>query len=126
MGIVTKWHSVYTSSSEVHKLYSLLQLDVTAGGPESPRGHMQPSSTVDFGWFAAFWEHKNCLKSDVNCNPVGLISIPFDLRLFQKFWASLFKLLYLAKDQWRGFSTQNAHMSNIVNWIRLKMVYKFW
>ena len=24
-------------------------LSVTAGGPESPRGHMEPSSTVDFG-----------------------------------------------------------------------------
>ena len=25
-------------------------LSVTAGGPESPWGHMQPSSTVDFSW----------------------------------------------------------------------------
>ena len=26
-------------------------VSITAGGPESPWGHMQPSSTVDFSWF---------------------------------------------------------------------------
>ena len=28
------------------------------------RGHMKPGSTVDFGWFVAFWEHRHflCLK----------------------------------------------------------------
>ena len=29
----------------------------------------------------------------------------------------------LAKDHWRGFSTRNAHMVHIVNYIRIKMVY---
>ena len=33
-------------------------MSVTAGGPVSPRGHMILNSTVDFGWFVAFWEHK--------------------------------------------------------------------
>ena len=30
-------------------------VNVTAGGPDSPWGHMLPSSTVDCGWFVAFW-----------------------------------------------------------------------
>ena len=34
-------------------------VSVTAGGPESPWGHMQPSSTVDFSWFVAFREHQH-------------------------------------------------------------------
>ena len=29
-------------------------VSVTAGGPDSPRGHMYPSSTVDLGCFVAF------------------------------------------------------------------------
>ena len=37
-------------------------VSVTAGGPVSPRGHTQPSSTVDFGWFVAFREHQIFLK----------------------------------------------------------------
>ena len=32
---------------------------VTAGGLESRRVHMLPSSTVDFGWFVAFLENHN-------------------------------------------------------------------
>ena len=35
------------------------------------------------------------------------------------------KSLSLAKDHWRGFSTRNAHMVNIANSIRFKMVYAF-
>ena len=35
-------------------LYFNYLVSVTARGPESPRGHMYPSSTVDFGWFVAF------------------------------------------------------------------------
>ena len=34
-------------------------VSVTVGGPESPWGHMQPSTTVDFSWFVAFWEHQH-------------------------------------------------------------------
>ena len=34
-------------------------VSVTAGGPKSPWGHMQPSSTVDFSWFVAFREHQH-------------------------------------------------------------------
>ena len=30
---------------------------VNTDGPERPRGHMQPSSTVQLGWFIALWEH---------------------------------------------------------------------
>ena len=34
-------------------------VSVTAGGPESPQGHIQPISTVDFSWFVAFREHQH-------------------------------------------------------------------
>ena len=34
-------------------------VSVTAGGPESPWGHMHPRSTVDFSWFVAFREHQH-------------------------------------------------------------------
>ena len=34
-----------------------------------------------------------------------------------------FKLLCLAKDHWRGFSTWNVHMVHVVNQIRIKMAY---
>ena len=39
-------------------LYFNYLVGVTAGGPVSPRRHMEPSSTVDFGWFVIFWEHQ--------------------------------------------------------------------
>ena len=41
----------------------------------------------------------------------GLLHHPFCLRLV----LALFKLLYLAKDHWRGFCIRNAHMVQIVN-----------
>ena len=46
---------VYTSQYNFNCLVS-----ITAGGPECPRGqrHRWPSSTVDFGWFVAYWEHQ--------------------------------------------------------------------
>ena len=53
-------------------------VSVTAGGPGSPWGHMQPSSTVDFSWFVAFWEHQlfRVFKIHSNCNFVGLLHHP--------------------------------------------------
>ena len=73
-------------------------VSVTAGGPVSPRGHMQPSSTVDFGRFVAFGEHQNfsVFKIDRNCNFVGLLHHPFWHLLVITF--QLFKLHCLAKD----------------------------
>ena len=50
-------------------------------------------------------------------------TIPFGFSLFRHFWLLTFqpfKLHCLAKDHWRGFSTRNAHMVHIVNWIQLK------
>ena len=53
-------------------------VSVTAGGPVSPRGHIQPSSTVDFGWFVAFESIKIFrVKIVWNCNFVGLLHHPF-------------------------------------------------
>ena len=43
---VQKW-CIHLSRSLL--LYFNYLVSVTAGGPVSPRGHMQPSSTVDFG-----------------------------------------------------------------------------
>ena len=40
-------------------LYFNYLVSVTAGVPESPRGHMKPSSKIDFGWFIAFGEQQN-------------------------------------------------------------------
>ena len=45
-------------------------------------------------------------------------TIPFGFSLFRHFWVITFQLLKLhclAKDHWRGFSTRNAHMVQIVN-----------
>ena len=65
--------------------------------------------------------HKWFVWFDVTC-------YEFDMgfSLFRHLWVitfQLFKLHCLAKDHWRGFSTRNAHMVHIVNYIRFKMVY---
>ena len=103
-------------------------VSVTASGPVSTRGHMSPSSTVDFGWFVAFGEHQNfpCLRLIEIVILWVYCTIPFGFNLFWHLLVitfQLFKLHCLAKDHWRGFSTRNAHMAHIVNLIRLKMVY---
>ena len=57
-------------------------------------------------------------KIEWNCNFVGLLHHPFWLQLVKALLGitfQLFKLLSLAKDHWRGFSTRNAHMVHIVN-----------
>ena len=97
-------------------LYFNYLVSVTAGGPRSPRGHMQPTSTVDFGWFVA-WESIKIfrVKIDRNCNFVGLLHHPFWLKLLSVLFGFVFQLLSFAKDHWRGFNTRNAHMVHIVN-----------
>ena len=64
-------------------------------------------------------------KIDWNCNFVGLLHHPFWLQLVLALFCHHFSAFYtcLAKDHWRGFSTRNAHMVNIVNLIRFRMVY---
>ena len=95
----------------------------TAGGPVSPRGHMKPSSTVDFGWMVAFGEHQNfpCLKLIEIVILWVYYTIPFGFSLFLALFGHYFSTFYttcLAKDHWRGFSTRNAHMIHIVNLFR--------
>ena len=90
-------------------------VSVTAGWPRSPRGHMKPSSKVDFAWFVAFSEHRifRVFKVHSNCDFWGWLQHPFWLCLVLALLVihfQLFKLLCLAKDHWRGFSTRNAHM----------------
>ena len=48
----------YTSSI-MSLLYFKYLVSVSACGPESPRGHTQPSTVVDFGCFVAVREHQN-------------------------------------------------------------------
>ena len=93
---VIRFKIVYTSWSlfifqPLHSLgeYFTHLVSVTAGGPESPWGHMQPSSTVDFSWFVAFREHQHFYR---NCNFWGLLTIPFSLGLFWHFCDISFKL----------------------------------
>ena len=72
--------------------------------------------SINFSVFKIHW----------NCNIVGLLHHPFWLYLvLPLFWHlfSYFKLLCLAKDQWREFSTRDAHMVHFINLIRFKMVY---
>ena len=69
-------------------------VSVTAGGPESPWGHMQPSSTVDFSWFVVFREHQlfpcwNLLKLSFFW---GLFTILFGFSLFWHFCDISFQL----------------------------------
>ena len=83
-------------------LYFNYLVSVTAGGPRSPRGHMLPSSTVDFGLFAAFESVKIFrVKIDRNCNFVGLLHHPLWLKLLSVLFGivvHLFQLLSSAKD----------------------------
>ena len=71
----------------------------------------------------------NVIKINWNCHFEGLLHHLLWLQpVLALFWGhpfQLFKLLCLAKDQWWGFSTRNAHMVQLVNWTRFKMVYTF-
>ena len=61
-------------------LYFNFLVSVTAGGPESPRVHMKPSSTVDIGRFVAFDSIKIFhVKIARNCNFVSLLLHPLSL-----------------------------------------------
>ena len=94
-------------------------MSVTAGGPESPRGHMWPTSSVDFNWSIAFCR---ALKfSALKLIKIFILWVyyttPFGFSLFWHFCGTSFQL-YLAKDHWWGLNTRNAHMVHIVNLIR--------
>ena len=91
---------------------------------ESPRAHVAKF----YGWLRlirSVWRApKFCVfKINWNCNYVGLLHHPFWLQLVLALFGHYFLTFYttyIAKDQWRGFSTRNAHMVHIVNSIRLK------
>ena len=77
-------------------LYFNYLVSVTAGGSVSPRGHMYPSSTVDFGWFVVFESINICrVKIVWNCNFVGLLHHPFWLQLDLARLGHLFILFWL-------------------------------
>ena len=66
-------------------------VSATASGPESPWGHMESSSTVDFGWLVAFWEHHHL--TEIVILWVYYI-IPFGFSLFRYIYViTLFKFV---------------------------------
>ena len=70
-------------------------------------------------------ENARYKRNELECDFVGLLHHPFWLNLvlaLLDITFRLFKLLCLAKDNWRGFSTRNTHMVQFVIWIWLKMV----
>ena len=69
---------------------------------------------------SSVWEHQNF--SELKLIEIIILrvyyTIPFGFSLLRHFFSSFFhflKLLCLAKDYWRGFSTRNAHMVHVVN-----------
>ena len=74
-------------------------MSVTACGTVSPRGHMSPSSTVDFGWFVAFGEHQNFSVFKIELIEIVILwvyfTIPFGFSLFGHFLVIAFQLFIL-------------------------------
>ena len=70
-----------------------------------------------FSMFSQTYASPGCLFQIINVQ-----IIYFGFKLFGNYWHHFlyFKLLWLAKDHWRGFSTRNAHMVHIINLIRFK------
>ena len=94
---------------------------------ESPRAHVAKFygrlRLICSVWRASYF---SVFKIDWNCNFVCLLHHPFWLQLVLALFGNYFSTFYttcLAKDQWRGFSTRNAHLVHIVNFFRQKMVY---
>ena len=63
----------------------------------SPRGHIYPSSTVDYGWLVAFEKHQNfpCLKLIEIVILWVYYTIPFGFSLFWHFLVITFQLFIL-------------------------------
>ena len=78
-----KWCTCIHLSKIFFSCFNYL-ISVTAGGEVSAPRQMTPCSTVDCGWFIAFWEHKNF---------VGLLHPCVWLRLLiWYFWGITFQL----------------------------------
>ena len=74
--IMSDWKWCIHLSRSLFSYFNYL-VSVTAGRPRSPRGHMYPSFTVDFGWFVAFESIRIVrVKIDWNCHFVGLLHRP--------------------------------------------------
>ena len=76
---------VYSSKKSLF-LYSNYMVSVTAGGPRSTRGHINPSSMVFFGWLVAF-ESIKIFRVKINWNVTVWIyyTIPFGFTLIWHF-----------------------------------------
>ena len=83
-------------------LYFNYLVSVTASGPRSPRGHMKPSSTVDFGRFIAFWEHQNFLLKLIEIVILCVYyTIPFGFSFFRHSLGIMFQLFqYKIQKNW--------------------------
>ena len=87
-------------------------VNVTAGGPVSPRDNMWPSSTVDFSWFVAFESIKIFWGEIVwNCNFVGLSHHPVWLQLVLSRLGHLFSIF----EKQKGDLTQSYDKSPYTN-----------
>ena len=101
-----------------------VSLLVDQGVPKGTCNQVLRSTSVDLSRFESIKIF--CVKIDRNCNFVGLLHHPVWLKLLSAVFGhhiSIFQLLSLAKDLWRGFNTRNAHMVYIINSIRFEMVY---
>ena len=89
--------------------------------PTSPKGPRNRTTEPILGTALL---GKNQLQP-LELESAACFTIPFGFSLFWHILVITFQLLYTfsAKDHWRGFSTQNAHMAHIVNLFRLKMVF---
>ena len=95
-------------------------MSVTAGRTESPGGAMSPSSTVDVGWFVAFWNHQNfqCLK----LIEIVILWVHYTVPLgFSMFWG--ITVQFFIRLFWLRI-TDEGSMPEMRIWaIRFKMVY---
>ena len=109
----------------IFKTTCWVSLLVDQGVPEGRCIQFLRSTSVDSKRFESIKTFR--VKIDWKCTCRFITSSLLALPWFGTFGASRFncRLLSLAKDQWWGFSTRNAHMHvHFVNWIRYKMVYK--
>ena len=83
-------------------------VSVTAGGPVSPWGHMKPSSTVDFGRFVAFGEHKTfpCLKLIEIVILLVYYTIHFGFSLFFALFGHFFSIFLI--QVWLRITDEDA------------------
>ena len=119
-----KW-CLHLSSSKSLFIFQLLGECYCWWTSESPRAHVAKFNGRLRLIRSVLRATEFSVKIDWNCVFGGLLHHHFWLRLVLALSVQHFLLLeplYLAKDHWWGFSTRNAHMVHIANWIWFNMV----